>query len=329
LIWINEPTKVFIARRGVHELTTTILTADEVRDLCEKMLKSSGRRVDLSTPFVDAMLPDGSRLHVVIPDITRAHWSVNIRKFVVRATHLDDLVALGTLTTQCARFLEAAVSSGLNILVAGGTQAGKTTLLNCLAAAIPSRERVVTAEEVFELKIPLPDVVSMQCRQESLEGTGEIKLRRLVKEALRMRPSRIIVGEVRQEESLDLLMVPLVYVLITVFRVQAASYAVSSAAREAGRVYATSSSMDEADGRAFAAARMVMADSHLPLDSDQLRITCSTNPCLAPGSQVDVVMTYNVALPLVPRFFSDRAPASIRVTSSHLEVVDRYRTAAR
>jgi Flp pilus assembly protein TadG len=126
-----------------------------------------------------------------------------------------------------------------------------------------------------------------------------------------------------------LLMVPLVYVLITVFRVQAASYAVSSAAREAGRVYATSSSIDEADGRAFAAARMVMADSDLPLVSDQLRITCSTNPCLQPGSQVDVVMTYNVALPLVPRFFADPAPASVRVTSSHLEVVDRYRTAAR
>lgn len=204
-LWINEPTKVFIARRGVHELTTTILTADEVRDLVEKMLKSSGRRVDLSTPFVDAMLPDGSRLHVVIPDITREHWSVNVRKFVVRASHLDDLVGLGTLTPQAARFLEAAVASGVNVLVAGGTQAGKTTLLNCLAASIPSRERVVTAEEVFELKIPLPDVVSMQCRQPSLEGTGEIKLRRLVKEALRMRPSRIIVGEVRQEESLDLL----------------------------------------------------------------------------------------------------------------------------
>jgi len=204
-MWINEPTKVFVARHGVHELTTTILTADEVRDLVEKMLKSSGRRVDLSTPFVDAMLPDGSRLHVAIPDITRVHWSVNIRKFVVRATHLDDLVSLGTLTGQAARFLEAAVASGLNILVAGGTQAGKTTLLNCLAAAIPTRERVVTCEEVFELKVPLPDVVSMQCRQPSLEGTGEIKLRRLVKEALRMRPSRIIVGEVRQEESLDLL----------------------------------------------------------------------------------------------------------------------------
>ncbi len=127
----------------------------------------------------------------------------NIRKFVVRATYLDDLVGLGTLTAQAARFLEAAVTSGLNILVAGGTQAGKTTMLNCLAAAIPSNERVITAEEVFELKLPLPDVVSMQCRQASLEGTGEIKLRRLVKEALRMRPSRIIVGEVRQEECLD------------------------------------------------------------------------------------------------------------------------------
>jgi pilus assembly protein CpaF len=204
-IWINEPTKVFIARAGVHELTTTVLCEDQVRDLVEKMLKSSGRRVDLSAPFVDAMLPDGSRLHVVIPDITRRFWSVNIRKFVVRASHLDDLVALGSITPPAARFLDAAVRSGLNVLVSGGTQAGKTTLLNCLAAAVPPQERVVTAEEVFELKIPLPDVVSLQCRQPSLEGTGEIKLRRLVKEALRMRPSRIIVGEVRQEKSLDLL----------------------------------------------------------------------------------------------------------------------------
>ena len=204
-IWINEPTKVFIARGGVAELTTTFLTPDLVQDLVERMLKTSGRRVDLSSPFVDAVLPDGSRLHVVIPDITRRHWSVNIRKFVVRASHLDDLVGLGTLTPQCARFLGAAVAAGLNILVAGGTQAGKTTLLNCLSSAIPPRERVVTCEEVFELKIPLRDVASMQCRQPSLEGTGEIPLRRLVKEALRMRPSRIIVGEVRQAESLDLL----------------------------------------------------------------------------------------------------------------------------
>lgn len=204
-IWINEPTRVFIARGGVAELTTTLLTGDEVRDLVERMLKSSGRRVDLSSPFVDAVLPDGSRLHVVIPDITREHWHVNIRKFIVKADSLDDLVRLGTMTRQAATFLDAAVASGLNVLVAGGTQAGKTTMLNCLASAIPARERVVTCEEVFELKIPLRDVASMQCRQPSLEGTGEVPLRRLVKEALRMRPSRIIVGEVRQAESLDLL----------------------------------------------------------------------------------------------------------------------------
>jgi pilus assembly protein CpaF len=204
-IWINEPGKVFVARAGISELTTTILTADQVRDLVERMLKTSGRRVDLSSPFVDAMLADGSRLHVVIPDITRESWAINIRKFVVKADHLDDLVRLGTLTAHAAAFLAAAATSGLNILVAGGTQAGKTTLLNCLASAIPGRDRVVTCEEVFELRLPLRDVVSMQCRQPSLEGTGEIPLRRLVKEALRMRPSRIVVGEVRQAESLDLL----------------------------------------------------------------------------------------------------------------------------
>ncbi len=204
-VWINEPSRVFVARGGLAELTTTILTADEVRDLVERMLKSSGRRVDLSSPFVDAVLPDGSRLHVVIPDISREHWFVNVRKFVVRADHLDDLVRLGTLTRPAARFLEAAVAAGLNTLVCGGTQAGKTTLLNCLASAIPARDRVVTVEEVFELRLPLRDVAAMQCRQPSLEGTGEVPLRRLVKEALRMRPNRLIVGEVRQAESLDLL----------------------------------------------------------------------------------------------------------------------------
>jgi pilus assembly protein CpaF len=204
-IWINEPGRVFVARRGSSELTTTILTAGGLRDLVERMLKASGRRVDVSQPFVDAMLPDGSRLHVVIPDITRQHWAVNIRKFVLTAHSLDEPVALGTVTAAAAHFLEASVAAGLNIIVAGGTQAGKTTLLNCLSASIPPRERVVTCEEVFELRIPLPDVVSMQTRQPNLEGTGEIRLRRLVKEALRMRPDRLIVGEVRQEECLDLL----------------------------------------------------------------------------------------------------------------------------
>ena len=204
-IWINEPGRVFIAKRGRSELTTVLLTAEQVADLVERMLRLSGRRLDLSQPFVDAQLPDGSRLHVVIPNVTRQHLAVNVRKFVISVSGLAELVRLGTLTEQAARFLEASVVAGLNILVAGGTQAGKTTLLNALCAAIPAAERVLTVEEVFELQLPLPDTVAMQTRQANLEGTGEITLRRLVKEALRMRPNRLVVGEVRQEECLDLL----------------------------------------------------------------------------------------------------------------------------
>lgn len=204
-IWINAPTEVYIARNGESELTALSLTDRQVRDLVEKMLKSSGRRLDLSSPFVDASLPDGSRLHVVIPDVTRQHWSVNIRKFIVRASRLEHLVELGTLSPQAARFLGVAVASGLNILVSGATQAGKTTMLNCLGASIGPRERVITVEEIFELQLPLRDVVGLQCRQPNLEGHGEIPLRRLVKEALRMRPDRLIVGEVREAECLDML----------------------------------------------------------------------------------------------------------------------------
>jgi pilus assembly protein CpaF len=204
-LWINEPGRVFVARHGRSELTTIILTTEQVSEMVERMLRTSGRRVDLSTPFVDAMLPDGSRLHVVIPQITRRHSAVNIRKFVLGIRSLDELVAAGSLPEKAARFLEASVIAGLNVLVSGGTQAGKTTMLNALCGAIPARERVVTVEEVFELQIGLPDVVAMQTRQANLEGEGEIPLRRLVKEALRMRPSRLVVGEVRQEECLDLL----------------------------------------------------------------------------------------------------------------------------
>jgi pilus assembly protein CpaF len=204
-IWINEPGRVFVARRGRSELTNVILTEAAVAELVERMLRPTGRRVDLSTPFVDAMLPDGSRLHVVVPQITRRHPAVNIRKFAAGVRTLDDLVALGSLTQHAARFLEASVVAGLNVLVAGGTQAGKTTMLNALCGAIPGRDRVITVEEVFELSLTAPDVVALQTRQANLEGTGEIPLRRLVKEALRMRPSRIVVGEVRQEECLDLL----------------------------------------------------------------------------------------------------------------------------
>ncbi|WP_427006815.1 CpaF family protein [Pseudarthrobacter sp. H2] len=204
-IWLNAPSEIYVARNGESELTSVSLTDQQVKDVVERMLKSSGRRLDMSSPFVDAALPDGSRLHVVIPDVTRRHWAINIRKFGVKASRLEHLVELGTLTPQSARFLGAAVASGLNILVSGATQAGKTTMLNCLAASIGTRERVITVEEIFELQFPLRDVVGLQCRQANLEGEGEIPLRRLVKEALRMRPDRLVAGEVREAESLDML----------------------------------------------------------------------------------------------------------------------------
>jgi len=204
-IWINEPSRIFVAKNGKSELTNIILSEQQVRTLVERMLTSSGRRVDLANPFVDATLSDGSRLHVAIPDITRRHWSVNIRKFVMGSKTLDTLVQAGTLTPSAAIFLRACVSAGLNIIVAGATQAGKTTLMNALLNSASSSDRVITCEEVFELQLTSPDWIALQTRQESLEGTGEVTLRRLIKEALRMRPSRLVVGEVRQEECLDLL----------------------------------------------------------------------------------------------------------------------------
>ena len=204
-IWINGPQRVFAARLGVPELTEIQLTASEVRDLVERMLQSSGRRVDLSSPFVDASLPAGSRLHVVIPDVTQRHWAVNIRKFSKRIRDLNRLVALGSLTRQSAEFLRMCVLAGQNILVSGATQSGKTTMLNAMLSSARPAERIVTVEETFELDLDARDTVAMQCRQPSLEGTGEISLRRLIKEALRMRPDRLVVGEVREAESLDLL----------------------------------------------------------------------------------------------------------------------------
>ena len=205
-IWINSPDRVFVARGGRHELTNTILSKEDVLELVERMLKQSGRRLDLSSPFVDARLPGGHRLHVVLEGISSDFSAVNIRKFIVRASRLSELVELGSLTDQAARFLEASVLAGLNVVVAGGTQAGKTTMLNCLAAAIPGRDRIVSAEEVRELRITHPDWVAMETRQSGLEGTGEVTLRDLVRESLRMRPTRIVVGEVRSAEALDLLL---------------------------------------------------------------------------------------------------------------------------
>ncbi|WP_026059581.1 CpaF family protein [Microbacterium yannicii] len=205
-LWINAPDRVFVARGGVPERAPLVLTDTAVRDLVERMLQSSGRRVDLSQPFVDASLPDGSRLHVVIPDITRRHWAVNIRKFLPAYRDLHRLVEAGSLDPHAAQILREAMAQGQSVLVSGATHAGKTTLLGALIAACPPQHRIVTVEETFELAVAAPDIVSLQGRQPSLEGTGEVSLRRLVKEALRMRPDRLVVGEVRDAEALDLLL---------------------------------------------------------------------------------------------------------------------------
>lgn len=204
-IWINSPERIFIARHGKNELTNLLLSSDDVRNIVDRALMWSGRRLDLSHPFVDARLPDGSRLHVAIPEVTPEHWAVNIRKHLLQTLSLRDLANRDAMSPQIARLLTDSVCAGVNILVSGGTQAGKTTLLNALVSAIPLQERVITIEEVFELKPNLPDVVSLQTRSPNLQGEGEIPLRRLIKESLRMRPSRIIVGEVREAEALDLL----------------------------------------------------------------------------------------------------------------------------
>ena len=205
-LWINAPDRIFIARGGLSERVPLVLTDTAVRDLVERMLQSSGRRVDLSQPFVDASLPDGSRLHVVIPDITRRHWAVNVRKFLPAFRDLDRLVAAGSIAPAAEVVLRGAMRDGRSVLVSGATHAGKTTLLAALIAACPAEHRIVTVEETFELAVGAPDLVALQGRQPSLEGTGEVTLRRLVKEALRMRPDRLVVGEVRDAEALDLLL---------------------------------------------------------------------------------------------------------------------------
>ena len=205
-IWINSPQRIFVARAGKSQLINLVLTSESVRQLVERMLIWSGRRLDLSQPFVDARLPDGSRLHVAIPEITAEHWAVNIRKHLMKQKSLQELAAMGVMTAEIAEQLSFAVKEGENILVSGGTQAGKTTLLNALISETPLTQRVITIEEVFELQPRVPDLIQMQTRGPNLQGDGEITLRQLIKEALRMRPSRIIVGEVRQAEALDLLL---------------------------------------------------------------------------------------------------------------------------
>ena len=204
-IWINTPNRVFVARAGKSELTNLVLTREIVHDLIERLLIWGGRRLDVSNPFVDARLPDGSRLHVAIPEVTASHWAVNVRKHLNYVNSLGDLLEVGSINREILEILKSSINYGFNILVSGGTQAGKTTFLNALISQISPGERVITIEEVFELKPNLPDWIALQTRSANLEGDGEISLRKLIKESLRMRPSRIIVGEVREAEALDLL----------------------------------------------------------------------------------------------------------------------------
>lgn len=204
-IWINSPQRIFVSRHGKTELTNIVLTNNQLQAIMDRILMWSGRRIDLSHPFVDARLPDGSRLHIAIPEITAEHWAINIRKHLMRGKSLTELSALGVMSEEVLTFLLRCVEERKNLLVSGATQAGKTTILNALVSAVSPLERVVTIEEVFELKPRIADCVAMQTRSANLDGIGEINIRRLIKEALRMRPSRIVIGEIREAESLDLL----------------------------------------------------------------------------------------------------------------------------
>jgi pilus assembly protein CpaF len=210
-IIVNGPLRIFAIRDGRKEQVPGVYfeSDDELRQLVKRIVSSAGRRLDEASPMVDVRLPDGSRLNAVVPPASTRWTSVTIRKFVMRAQSLDQLVELGALPSAAAEFLDAAVQAGVNILVSGPTGSGKTTLLNALGASIVGiDERVVTVEEVPELVLDrrLPDCVALQVRGKNVEGIGEITIRDLVRNALRMRPTRIIVGEVRGAEALDMLL---------------------------------------------------------------------------------------------------------------------------
>jgi pilus assembly protein CpaF len=208
---VNGPLRIFTIRDGRKEAVSEIYfeSDDELRQLVKRLVSSAGRRLDEASPMVDVRLRDGSRLNAVIAPASTRWTSVTIRKFLLRVQSLHQLVELGALTGDAAQFLEAAVQAGVNILVSGQTGSGKTTLLNALGASIASLdERVVTVEEVPELTLDrqLPDCVALQVRGKNVEGVGEISIRDLVRNALRMRPTRIVVGEVRGAEALDMLL---------------------------------------------------------------------------------------------------------------------------
>lgn len=204
-IWINRPNQIHFVDHLGHKTLDVELSDSQIRNLCFRMLAYSKRRIDRLTPYVDASLADGSRLHIVIPEITSKHWAVNIRKFNRPAVTLSKLVGLGSLREDQAVVLSEAMQLGKSILVAGATQAGKTTLMTALLASSRAGDRVISCEDTFELALHQDDWVAMQTRPRSAEGAPEISLRELVKQALRMRPDRLVIGEVRGAEALDML----------------------------------------------------------------------------------------------------------------------------
>jgi pilus assembly protein CpaF len=205
-IMVNGPHEVWLERNG-HLQKTTVRFTDEshLRRVISKMVAEVGRRIDESSPMVDARMPDGSRINAIIPPLSLSGPLLTIRKFGSERLDVGDLLRFGTLTPETAELLERCVEARLNILISGGTGAGKTTLLNALSASIPDSERIVTIEDAAELRLNQRHVLRLECRPSNIEEGGEVTVRDLVRNSLRMRPDRIIVGEVRGAEALDML----------------------------------------------------------------------------------------------------------------------------
>ena len=205
-VMINGPKKIFVARKGKLQLTNVQFHDDaHLMTIIERIVSPLGRRIDEASPLVDARLSDGSRVNAIVPPLSLIGPCVTIRKFTKNPLSIDNLVGFGTLSEEMAEFLEACVKARLNIMVSGGTGSGKTTTLNVLSSFIPDQERIVTIEDAAELRLQQQHVVTLESRPANLEGRGAITIRDLVRNALRMRPDRIIVGEVRSGEALDML----------------------------------------------------------------------------------------------------------------------------
>jgi pilus assembly protein CpaF len=205
-IMVNGPREVWIEREGrLHRTTVRFADDHHVRRIINKIVGQVGRRIDESSPMVDARLPDGSRVNAVLPPLSLSGPLLTIRKFSKQRLDLEDMLRLGTLTQESVDFCEAALNAELNMLISGGTGSGKTTLLNAMSTVIPDDERIVTIEDAAELRLNQRHVLRLESRPKNVEGQGEIPIRELVRNSLRMRPDRIIVGEVRGAEALDML----------------------------------------------------------------------------------------------------------------------------